>query len=470
MNRANLEEIPDGLRARSDRYRAGKALRRALPRSTHGTWKPGRERPNPIALVRRADRGKLERLLAVKYARMASSPFAFFRGSAAVMACDLASLPVTGLTVQMVGDAHLANFGLFATPERDQVFDVNDFDETLVGPWEWDLKRLGTSVVLAADSHGYPDAVARAAVRSAAGTYRTRMHDFARRTYLDVWYAHLDLGTVRATVGKAGRRLFRSERGKARRRTAVDVFPRLVGRRSGRLRLRPQPPLVNRIADGREARSVRGLLRRYRDSLPPEKRDLLDRYRLVDVAEKVVGIGSVGTRCAVALYLGDDDLFDPLILQVKEAGASVAELYLGPSPFPNHAERVVVGQRTVQEASDALLGWGSAEGRDFCVRQLRDMKLSFDLSTPSERSLLGQAELCGAALARAHARTGDPTRIAGYLGRGDGFDRALERFARAYARQVVADHSEFVDAIREGRVVAAASPYTARRTGRARPV
>lgn len=417
-------------------------------------------------MLRAADAGKLERLLAIKYARMASSPFAFFRGSVAVMARDLAALPVTRTAVQMVGDAHLANFGLFATPERDQVFDVNDFDETLAGPWEWDVKRLGTSLVLGVQELGYPGGTAREAVRRAARVYRERMHAFARMTYLDVWYSHLDLSSLPSSVGRAGRRLFRSERAKAAVRTGFDAFPTLARRGSGGARIRPAPPLVNRLADRHEEEQVREVLRRYRASLPPERRALIDRYHLEDVAEKVVGVGSVGTRCAVALYLGDDDVLDPVFLQVKEARASVAEPYLAPNPFRNQGERVVVGQRMVQEASDVLLGWASDGKRDYYVRQLRDMKFSSDLTALSERALLGQAELCGAALARAHARTGDPARLAGYFGRGDGLDRALERFARAYADQVEADHEELVRALRDGRLPSV-EPAPAPRRGRA---
>ncbi len=440
------------LRDRSARYRAGKELRQELRRSKQGVWRPDRARPDPVSVLRAADAGKVDRLLGIKYARMASSPFAFFRGSSAIMARDLAALPITRIPVQMVGDAHLANFGFFATPERDQVFDVNDFDETFAGPWEWDVKRLGTSLVLAARELGYPASAATEAVRRAARTYRARMHTFARMPYLDVWYSHLDLSALPSTVGRAGRHFFRSERAKAAGRTGFDAFPTLARQGSGGARIRRAPPLVNRLADPHEEEGVREVLRRYRASLAPERRALLDRYHLEDVAEKVVGVGSVGTRCAVALYLGDDDVLDPVFLQVKEARASVAEPYLGSHPFRNQGERVVVGQRMVQEASDVLLGWASDGTRDFYVRQLRDMKFSSDLTSLSERALLGQAELCGAALARAHARTGDPARLAGYLGRGDGLDRALERFARAYAGQVESDHEEFVRAIRAGRL------------------
>jgi uncharacterized protein (DUF2252 family) len=402
-----------------------------------------------------SDRGRVPELLPIRYGRMAASPFGFLRGAAGVMAHDLAGTPTTGLRVQLVGDAHVANFGLFATPERDQVFDANDFDETLPGPWEWDIKRLATSLVLAAEANGFPGRVARAAPRTAARSYRERLRTLSGWRYLDAWYSHLDLTEAKRDVGRLGQRLLRKELPQARQRTGFHAFPDLAEGAGGRARIRAAPPLIRHFGKARDEAMVREAFRRYRSTLPPERCALFDRYRLVDVAQKVVGIGSVGTRCSVGLFLADPDVAEPLFLQVKEALASVHEPYVGASPFPNHAERVVVGQRLVQEASDIFLGWSRSDGHDFYVRQLRDMKFSSDLTALGPKELLGQAELCGAALGRAHARTGDAAAIAGYLGPGEGFDEAIGAFAEAYARQTARDHAALVQAVARGKVEAA---------------
>ena len=439
-------------RSRAERYRAGRELRHRLRRSEQGAWSPTTDRPDPVSLLVRSDRGRVRDLLPIRYARMVVSPFGFLRGAAAVMAHDLAGTRVTGLKVQMVGDAHVGNFGLFATPERDQVFDANDFDETLAGPWEWDVKRLATSVLLLGRENGVARRGAREAARTAARAYRRRTLDLAALPYLEAWYAHLDLAEASREVGPEGLRWLRRELPLARRRTGLHDFPRLARGSARTARIRDAPPLIRHFADPEEAAVVDEALRRYRATLPPERCVLFDRYRLVDVAQKVVGVGSVGTRCAIGLFLGDPDVAEPLFLQVKEAAASVHEGYLGPSRFPSHAQRVVVGQRLVQEASDVFLGWGRAGGRDFYVRQLRDMKLSSDLTGLGPGALVGQAELCGAALARAHARTGDAAALAGYLGRGEAFDIAIADFAEAYARQTEADHAAFQRAVRDGRL------------------
>ncbi|HYA58479.1 MAG TPA: DUF2252 domain-containing protein [Thermoplasmata archaeon] len=437
-------------RSRAARYRAGKALRHKVPRSSHAHWRPSKDRPDVVELLQVADRDRVTSLLPVRYGRMASSAFGFLRGSAGVMAHDLTSTPSTGLPVQMAGDAHVGNFGIFATPERDEVFDVNDFDETLVGPWEWDLKRLVTSLVLVGRMNGFPGRICRVAVRSAIRAYRDRMEAYARMRYIDIWYAHLDLAEVSLEVRKEGRRLFAREVAEARDRTGFRAFPRMTSLVRGQSRIREAPPLIVHYSTALAERNVREVFERYSAELPPERRDLLDRYVLQDVAQKVVGIGSVGTRCAVGLFLSDRDLLDPLFLQIKEAGSSVFEKYLGPAPYPNHAERVVVGQRSIQEASDIFLGFSSAGGRDYYVRQLRDMKLASDLLALGPRSLFGQAQLCGASLARSHARTGDPAEIAGYLGSGEAFGTALTAFAEAYARQSESDHQTLVTALKRG--------------------
>ena len=385
---------------------------------------------------------------------MAASPFGFLRGSAGVMARDLAGTPVTGLTVQLVGDAHLSNFGVFATPERDRVFDANDFDETIAGPWEWDVKRLATSVAVVGQQNRLPARLVRDAVRTAVGAYHDRVRALAQRRYLDAWYSHLDLAEARTEVGPSALRLLEKELPEARQRTGFHAFPKLAKVKDGRARIRDASPLLHHYADRSAERAVREVFRRYQQALPFELRPLLDRYELVDVAQKVVGIGSVGTRCAVGLFLGDADVPDPLFLQVKEALPSVYEPFVSPSPFRNHAERVVVGQRLVQEASDIFLGWSAAGSHDFYVRQLRDMKFVADVDALAPDELIGEAELCGAALARAHARTGDPAALAGYLGPGTAFDEAVATFAERYAHQTVADHAELVRAIKDGRVPA----------------
>jgi uncharacterized protein (DUF2252 family) len=386
---------------------------------------------------------------------MASSPFCFLRGSAGIMARDLVGTPVSGMHVQLAGDAHASNFGFFATPERDIVFDSIDFDETNSGPWEWDLKRLTTSLFLVSLDRGFPARAARKAARSAALSYRERMHAFAQMRYLDTWYVHLDKAEVVREIERKGQRLFRREAEKARERTEFHTFPKIATVKNGRARITDVPPLIMHYEDAQDDEAFRTVFENYRTTLPPERRMLLDRYHLEDIAQKVVGIGSVGTRCSVGLFLGDKDLLDPLFLQVKEAIPSAYEPFLGPSRYANHAERVVVGQRLIQHASDIFLGWGSSGSHDYYVRQLRDMKFAADFTALGAKALFVQAELCGAALARAHARTGDPAGIAGYLGEGEVFDEAIVEFAEAYANQTVKDHATLVKAISKGRLPSA---------------
>jgi uncharacterized protein (DUF2252 family) len=434
-------------------------MRGKVPRSSHAGWVPPKDRPDVVDLLKESDTDRLEKLIPIRYGRMADSPFGFLRGAAGIMARDLAGTPVSGMHVQLAGDAHVSNFGFFATPERDQVFDSNDFDETLPGPWEWDLKRLATSLVIVGRMRGFPTRVARKAARTAARSYRERMHAFAQMRYLETWYAHLDRAEILLEVDPKAQRLFRREAEKARERTEFHTFPRFAKVENGQARIAEIPPLIMHYEDPKDEATARAVFDDYRSTLPPERRMLLDRYHLEDVAQKVVGVGSVGTRCAVGLFLGDSDLLDPLFLQVKEAFPSVYEHFLGPSRYSNHAERVVVGQRLIQHASDIFLGWGSSESHDFYVRQLRDMKFSTDFTALGPKALFGQAELCGAALARAHARTGDPASIAGYLGEKDVFDEAIVEFADAYANQTIADHATLVRAISKGRLPAV-SPST----------
>ncbi|MGB6500712.1 MAG: DUF2252 domain-containing protein [Thermoplasmata archaeon] len=440
--------------SRAARATAGKRLRMRVPRSIQGTWTPPNDRPDPIDLLRASDRRRIASLVPIRYGRMSASPFAFLRGAAAVMAHDLAGTPTTGLRVQLAGDAHLSNFGVFATPERDRVFDVNDFDETLPGPFEWDVKRLATSLVLLGRQNGCPAGTSRRAVRAAMRSYRQLVGSFARSRYLDTWYSHIDLDSADRLVRRAGRRVIGDVVRRARARTGLHAFPRMVETVRGGYRIRDDPPLIVHYSEAFEETAARTFYARYVASLPEERRMLLDRYHLADVAQKVVGVGSVGTACSVMLLMGDRDVVDPLFLQMKEAFPSVLEPFAGASRYASPAERVVTGQHLIQEASDALLGWGRLGSRDLYVRQLRDMKFSSEAGALGPKGLLGHGELCGAALARAHARTGDPAAIAGYLGVRDLFDRALVRFAEAYADQTERDHAALRRAIRRGRVEA----------------
>jgi uncharacterized protein (DUF2252 family) len=408
-------------------------------------------------VLARSDRGRIAKLLPIRYGRMRLSPFAFFRGSAALMALDLSGTPSTQIHVQACGDCHAANFGGFASPERHLLFDINDFDETLRAPWEWDLKRLVASIDLASRELGMSDGRCTDAVLAAAASYREHLREYARMRALDVWYSHLDAELfVKQATSPSSRKAWERLEKKARLQTAEHILPRMTAVRNGRMRILDQPPLVyhTRTSDLTRKR-VTGMFREYRASLPDERRVVLDRYHVVDVARKVVGVGSVGTRCDVMLLLAGED--DPLLLQFKEALPSVLEPYAGKSRYRNQGERVVTGQRMLQAASDGFLGWTQdAEGRSYYFRQLRDMKMKIDLATISRPDWLEYINLCAWALARAHARTGDAALIAGYLGKGDPFDRALAKFAKAYADQTERDHAELVKAIRAGRVKAGA--------------
>jgi uncharacterized protein (DUF2252 family) len=441
-----------GYPSRDSRYEAGKALRRRVTRSSHAVWSPPRNRPDIIDLLEASDPSREPQLLPIRYGRMSISPFAYLRGSADVMARDLAATPVTGLRAQLCGDAHLSNFGFFATPERAQVFDVNDFDETLPGPWEWDVKRLATSLVVAGRRNGNGRSVNRKAARTAVRAYRESMTEFGKMRYLDIWYAHLDVERPSLPVGPSSRKLIGRAASRARRKTSLSAFPKMAEVVNGRYRIRNDPPLIVHYKDATAVEESRSFYDRYLASLPDERRMLLDRYHIADVAQKVVGVGSVGMRCAVLLLVADPDVEDPLFLQLKQAKASALEPFLGISPYPNHAERVVVGQHMVQEASDIFLGWSELRDRDFYVRQLRDMTFSYDISTLGPREFIDQAKLCGTALARGHARTGDPAAISGYLGNRDVFDRAVTTFAEAYADQTQRDYHTLLKAIKKGRL------------------
>jgi len=442
-----------------ERFAIGKALRRRATRSAQGKWVPLANRFDPIELLKKSDQGRLSELLPIRYARMRQSAFGFFRGAAAVMAADLATTPRTGLHVQACGDCHVSNFGGFGSPERRLVFDINDFDETLHAPWEWDVKRLATSIVLVGRQKGDGEHSCEKAVRAAMASYRKRMNHYAKMRALEVWYSKLDADILIARAKtKTARKYWQQIEKKAKLQTAEHVFPRMTEIVNGLPRIIDNPPLIyhprQRI---KQAKRVREMFRRYRLTLPEERRVIIDRYHIVDIARKVVGVGSVGTRCAVVLLMAGKN--DPLFLQFKEALPSVLEPYGGKSRYRYHGERVVTGQRMLQAASDIFLGWTrDDQGHDYYFRQLRDMKMTVNVEDMPKEDWIEYLELCGWTLARAHARTGDAAQIAGYLGSSDAFDDAIAKFAFAYADQTQRDHQVFVKAIRSGRIKANPAP------------
>ncbi len=438
----------------AERMSAGKALRKKVPRSSHCEWVVAADRPDPIATLRELDRWRLPELLPIRYGRMRQSPFSFFRGSAAAMAWDLSKTPVTGIEVQVCGDCHAANFGGFASPERRLVFDVTDFDETLPAPWEWDIKRLAASIVLASRELGLGGRQCGDAVLTMAQSYREHMRRYAHMRALEVWYSHIGAEVfIKEAKSPAARKRWEQAEAKAQEQTAEHMFPRITKVVKGRTRIVDHPPLVYHPHDSDLVRKhVIQIFQHYRESLPAERQVILDRYHMLDVARKVVGVGSVGTRCTVVLMMADKH--DPLLLQCKEALPSVLEPYAGKSLYSNHGERVVTGQRMLQSVSDVFLGWTrDDEGHSYYFRQLRDMRMKIDLEMP-KGDWLEYVAICGWTLARAHARTGDAALIAGYLGKNDVFDCALAKFAAAYADQTERDYDQLLKAIRAGQIEA----------------
>jgi uncharacterized protein (DUF2252 family) len=454
----------------AERAARGKAARAEVPRSSHAAFEPAPRRADPIELLERQAETRVPELVPVRYGRMLVSPFTFYRGAAMIMAGDLAASPRSGLTVQCCGDAHLSNFGVFASPERRLVFDLNDFDETLPGPWEWDVKRLAVSVLIAAQHNGFPLKTQEQAVMDTVEAYRAAMASFAGMKNLEVWYAHLDIETALKELGpqlktRAVKRTGKAI-AKARTRDSMSAFSKLTHMVDGEARIVAEPPLIVPIDDlvkGRERKEMldqlHGLLRLYRETLGYERRELIEQFRLVDFARKVVGVGSVGTRAWIALLLGRDGE-DPLFLQMKEAESSVLEEFLGSSEFDNHGERVVAGQRLMQASSDIFLGWLHVEegldgrSRDFYGRQLKDWKGSAEIEQMVPSGLSAYGRLCGWTLARAHARSGDRIAIASYLGKGRGFDRAIVEFSRAYSEQNERDYADLEAAVKSGRITA----------------
>jgi uncharacterized protein (DUF2252 family) len=466
----NMSEQTNSIKPASPKE-LGKSLRQQVPRVSHGGWEPAPDRPDPIKLLQEQDTSRLQHLIPIKYGRMLESPFAFLRGSAVVMASDLSASPTTGMKVVLCGDAHLSNFGIFATPERKLVFDINDFDEAYPGPWEWDLKRLAASAVVAGREIGFKESDCRDLAVTTTRTYQLSMTRFAQEQTLDVWYYHVDVDDVQKVFeqsSKRGKKRTAKLVKKARTRTHQATMEKLTKIEAGRRRIISDPPLLvpfrewgmekylaedelNRIT----RQSVEDSWNQYLDSLPDERRYLLQEYQITDIALRVGGVGSVGTRCIIVLLEGGKKQ-DTLILQLKEAGPSILESFLGKGSYKSAGQRVVTGQRLMQAASDIFLGWHTTlfTDRDYYWRQLKDMKGSADVAGMDQASLRTYLGVCSVCLARAHARTGDEVGITAYLGKNDRFANAIADFAVAYADQTDRDYQALVDAEKSGRIIA----------------
>ena len=446
----------------AERKQKGKAIRKTVPRSSHADWSPPADRTDPVDLITGQDKERLQWLVPIRHSRMAVSAFTFYRGAAKVMAADLAGTPATGLSAQICGDAHLSNFGSFASPEREQLFDINDFDETLPGPWEWDLKRLATSFVLAGHDNDFKTKDITPIVTQSVASYRQAMAKFAASGTMDTWYAHISVQQIADALPKAkDRKQVTKSAAKARSKDSLKAVSKLTHEVDGQLRILSQPPLLiplSDVSDQDKAESLRKdvhqSLSGFRSTLTDDRKHVLDQFHIVDIALKVVGVGSVGTRCMIVLFVGKDD-GDPLFLQIKEATDAVVEDYLPKSTYPLHGQRVVEGQRLMQAYGDIFLGWSvKSSGHQYYWRQFHDMKGSADVAGMNPRRMNTYAKICGAALAHAHARSGDSIAIAGYLGSGDTFERAVTKFAFAYADQNQQDYETFKTAIATGQIEA----------------
>jgi uncharacterized protein (DUF2252 family) len=441
-----------------ERRAIGRALRDASPRASHATWAPAAHRPDPVDLILASEKGRLKDLLPIRHSRMLVSPFTFYRGTAIIQAADLGAAPSSGLHLWACGDCHLMNFGGFATPERKMVFDINDFDEVSVAPFEWDVKRLTASFVLAARDRGFDVTVGREAARTAAASYRTKMIEYSTSSVLGTWYDAIDLmELINSGTDREMKRLNQKTVEQARVRTQQNLdVAKMAVVQGEKPYIKDAPPLVFHMAEfaGEEFHRIAvQAVKDYRASLPPERQPLLDRYEFKDAALKVVGVGSVGTFCGIMLLMSGNG--DALFLQFKQANASVLEPYAGASPYTHHGQRVVVGQRLMQAASDIFLGWFTGTGserRQFYVRQLRDAKVSANLEVAKPYNLVRYAAACGTALARAHARSGDPAVLSGYLGKNEVFEDAMTAYAVAYADQAERDFDAFKAAVRSGKI------------------
>ena len=461
-NSSSMPDTTPTTKPRAQRLADGKNLRDAIPRSSHALWKPPVSRADIVAILEESNHDRLPNLIPLRFARMLQSPLAFLRGSAAVMAADLAVLPTTNIRVQVCGDCHLQNFGWFATPERNLIFDITDFDESRQAPWEWDVKRLVASVVLASRELQVPapEEIQKQLGRATAKSYREHLAQFEAMSPLELWYMRLDAAELMKRSPDIGSKT-RCQQiiDAASKRTIDQLLPKITHRdHNNQLQLKDHPPLISHPTQFEPLlKEIHGLIQQYRGTLSDERRVLLDRYQMVDVAYKVVGVGSVGLRCGIILMLDPDDA--ALVLQIKEARASVLEKFVGKSVRTHHGHRIVHGQRLMQAASDQFLGWANdSEGRGYYFRQLRDMKLSIDTSQMSTSDLEEYAQLCGWGLARAHAKAGDPSTISGYLGSGEAFDEALGEFGIAYADQSEIDFETLKAAAKSGRIPVASDP------------
>jgi uncharacterized protein (DUF2252 family) len=443
-------------RTSAELYALGKSLREKCPREAHAVWTAPPDRADPLALLEQSSQGRIPELIPIRYGRMLKSPFTFYRGAALNMAADLACTPNSGLRVQACGDAHLLNFGGFATPERRVIFDVNDLDETLPAPWEWDVKRLAASFILACRDRGFSEDTARDAALSCVRSYREHMAEYSSMRTLDIWYASIDADKVVLTIkDEEARKRAQKRLAKAREKSVLEhVFPELATTAGMAPTIKENPPLIFHPRElGKEqfAAVLQKGFAAYRETLPEHRRLLLDRFKVLDVAAKVVGVGSVGTACGVMLLMAGDK--DPLFLQIKQAGPSVLDAYAGKSVYANHGQRVVVGCQLMQSASDIFLGWTEGHaGRQFYVRQLKDAKIKMMVEVFTPSVMIQYAELCGWTLAHAHARSGEPSKIAGYLGKSDKFDQAIADYSIAYANQSERDHGVLMAAVRAGKL------------------
>jgi len=462
MAKELLKRFQAKQRSVEERMDAGKALRQKFPRNKQGDYKPSSKRPDPVSILEGQAKTRVPELIPIRYARMLTSPFAFLRGGAAIMAGDLAAHgKTTGLKVQACGDMHMANFGLFASAERNLVFGINDFDETLPGPWEWDLKRLVASIVAGGRFLGAGKGLCKDAVRAAVSSYRKRMKQYAGMGNMELWYSTIKEDDIQKNLKGTAQQGLKKMAGKARERTHMQVLDKLTDLVDDKYRLRDDAPFIIHVTHTESGKPIKEalelFLQSYTASLADDRNYLLSQYRIIDVARKVVGVGSVGTRCWVILLRGNHDE-DPLFLQLKEAQPSVLEPYVGNSNYGNHGHRVVAGQRLIQGAPDIFLGWGEQGGMHYYVRQMRDMKggVEFDPEKVKIENMPQYAALCAWALALAHAKSGDPAIIAGYAGKNDDLDEAMVKFAIAYADQTEKDFKALTDAAKSGRIKVAA--------------